>query len=187
MARDPVWKSTGTLAWTEHDGPGRPPAPGSPALWLAMAGVLSVVFSTMIIAAVLCPDHRAWVQALGSVALFGTATATIALLRGWSSAPLITLATAAVGVVIGGIDAQHDPVRGGLIAVAFLLVVGSALLSYRRRVSLARWQRRTLAAADEPVAEPTEAPAAPKTPPIAQEELGSGRTPGSDHQVTTSR
>lgn len=154
MAQNVVWQDSEQVAWTEHDGPGRPPAAASRQLWLALAGVLAVVFSAMMFADVLCPEHRAWVQALGSVALLGSATSAIALLRGWSAAPLLTLATAATGVPIGLIDAQHDPSRGRLVALAFAVcVVGSSVL-WARQLVIARWSRRTLAAG----------PAAPVSP-----------------------
>jgi hypothetical protein len=163
MTRQAVWQDSEQVAWTEHDGPGRPPAAASRNLWLALAGVLAVVFSAMMFTDVLCPEHRAWVQALGSVALLGSATSAVALLRGWSAAPLLTLATAATGVPIGLIDAQHDPTRGRLVALAFAVCVAGSFVLWARQLMITRWSRRVLATGSAAPIEALE-PAAPVAP-----------------------
>ena len=163
MSRTTGWNSTEQLAWTGHDGPGRPPSATIRPLWLGLAAVLSIVFAGLILSDSLCPEHRAWVQALGAVALIGTATSVVALLRGWAAAPVITLVSASAGVAIGVIDATHDATRGRAIAVAFgITIVGAAVL-YARQLVAARWARRALAEgrthADGRAAhEPTSAP-----------------------------
>jgi hypothetical protein len=137
---DPTWKSSEPLAWTDHDGPGRGPSAGGRALWFAVAAVLAAVFSGLVFWDVLCPEHRAWVQVLGVVAMFGTATSVVALVRGWAGAPVLTLVSAAAGVAIGVIDAAHDPARGWFVAVAFAVSVMGGLSMYVRQVRLARWE-----------------------------------------------
>ena len=180
MESNAVWKAGESLAWTEHDGPGRPPAAGGRALWLALAAVLGIVFSTLVFADVLCPEHRAWVQALGGVALFGSATTVVALVRGWAAAPVITLVAALNGVAIGVIDAQHEPVRGSLVAAAFVATVAGATVLYLRQLRLARWEREALApsvAAEAPAgldAAPAPEPGRPADP-VAPHEVITGR------------
>jgi hypothetical protein len=164
MARHVVWQDSEQVAWTEHDGPGRPPAAASRNLWLALAGVLAVVFSAMMFTDVLCPEHRAWVQTLGSFALLGSATSAIALLRAWSAAPLLTLATAATGVPIGLIDAQHDPTRGRLVALAFAVCVVGSFALWARQMTITRWSRHTLATGAPAPVEGLELPASAATP-----------------------
>src|SRR4051794_9749739 len=98
------WRASEQLAWTEHDGPSRPPRGSHPALNLILAGVLATVFAGMVFTDTLCPDHRAAVQVLGTVALAGCVASAIALARGWALAPAITVGTAVIGVVIGYLD-----------------------------------------------------------------------------------
>ena len=139
------WRSTEVLAWTEREGPGRPPAGPSRLLSAGMAGTLGVVLTGILATDTLCPEHRALVQAIGGLAIVGTVVAMVALLRQSPSAPLITLATALAGVAIGVIDAVHDPGRGTFIAVGFGLVVLGACVVAWRQLSLARWERSALA------------------------------------------
>lgn len=121
-----TWTSTEVLAFTENDGPGRPPA-GPPA-WMtgSLAGVLGVSFTGLLAADTLCPDHRTWVQSLGLVALMSIGAAVVSLLRGWAAAPILTVLAGVAGVGIGVLDAAHDPARGRLIA---LLFTGATLLA----------------------------------------------------------
>jgi hypothetical protein len=140
MDANPTWKTSEPLAWTDHDGPGRGPSAGGRGLWFAVAAVLAAVFSGLLFWDVLCPEHRAWVQALGVVAMFGTATSVVALVRGWAGAPVLTLVSAGAGVAIGVIDAVHDPARGWFVAVAFAISVMGGLSMYVRQRRLARWE-----------------------------------------------
>jgi hypothetical protein len=180
-----MWNPGEQLAWTEHDGPGRPPSSANRALWLVLAAVLAIVFTGMVFTDVLCPEHRAWVQALGGIALFGTATSVVALVRGWASAPLITLASAANGVAIGLIDAAHDPARGRLVALAFGLAVAGALALYTRQLLLARWERRVLAASPHT---PLPRFDAPVPPPAADgDTTADGRVTVAADEVTAPR
>ena len=158
------WRSTEVLAWTEREGPGRPPAGPSRLLSAGMAGTLGVVFVGILATDALCPEHRALVQAIGGLAVVGTVVAMIGLVRQSPSAPVVTVATALAGVAIGVIDAAHDPGRGTFIALGFGLVVLGACAVAWRQLSLARWERTALAGlrrggAVEPV-EPAPTPAA---------------------------
>ena len=139
------WRSDEVLAWTEREGPGRPPA--APSRWVAtgLAAGLGAVLVGMLSTDALCPDHRAWVQALGSVALLGVIVAIVGLVRRSAIALPTTLVTAGLGVVIGFIDAVHDPTRGHLIAMGFGLAgVASAWMAFRQ-LRLLRWERRVYA------------------------------------------
>lgn len=147
MTTSSRWTSSEVLAWSEHDGPGRAPGGTGRALWFVLAGVLSTVFAGMILTDTLCPEHRALVRTLGVVALFGTGTAIVGLVRGWAGAPVITLLSALVGVSIGVIDASHDPGRGWLIAAAFAFTVSAAGFLCLRQLTVRRWEREQLTVA----------------------------------------
>lgn len=136
------WRSDEVLAWTEGDGPGRPPRGPNRVAWLAMSATLAAIFIGVTMTDTLCPEHRAWVQALGSLALLGSVLSIIGLARGWASAPLTTSFAAVAGVAIGLIDAIHSPTRGALLAVAFgVVAVGGAWLAIRQAAFL-RWDRQ---------------------------------------------
>jgi hypothetical protein len=159
MAR-PEWRSTQVLAWTDQEGPGRPPPAPSAAVWTAAAATLGVVFSVFMFTDALCPEHRAWVQTLAGIAILGVVTSAVGLVRGWAGAPLLTVACAALGGVIGLIDAAHSPVRGGFIAGAFLVALVLSGWLAVRQVPLVRWDHR-LVRDTAPAAEPVvQAPAA---------------------------
>ncbi len=136
------WRSTQLLAWTDHDGPGRPPHGASGSLWTATAATLGVVFSVILFTDTLCPEHRAWVQSLAALAFVGVVASIVGLLRGWASAPLLTVVSAALGSVIGLIDAVHAPLRGGFIAAGFAVAVVSSAWLALRQVPLLSWDRR---------------------------------------------
>ncbi|MGH9178046.1 MAG: hypothetical protein ACRD0N_05775 [Acidimicrobiales bacterium] len=141
MARS-EWRSTQVLAWTDQEGPARPPRVASVGLWAATAATLAVVFSVIMFTDALCPEHRAWVQTLGGLAVVGVVASMVGLLRGWASAPLLTVCSAALGAAIGLIDAIHSPVRGGFIAAAFAVALVLSGWLALRQVPLLRWDRR---------------------------------------------
>jgi hypothetical protein len=148
------WRSTERLAWTGHDGPTRPPPGFRPFLQGALAIVLAAVFTGMVMTDALCPDHRAWVQGLGSIALIGCVASTVALVRGWAIAPVITLGTTLIGVAIGVIDAEHDATRGWLIAASFTVaLVGAAGMGFKQ-LRLRSWERQQSAIAS--IEDPTD-------------------------------
>lgn len=177
MPSEPQWRSDEVLAWTDHDGPRRGPAGASRVVWFALAGIMGAVFAGMYLSDTLCPEHRAWVRTLGALALIGTATAAVGLVRGWAGAPLITLGAASIGVVIGIIDAAHDPARGSVIAVAFGVALATAAFLCVRQHFMAQWEQHELAPAtrsagrvpaSSPHATPaTAAPAAADARPVA--------------------
>ena len=159
-------RSTEVLAWTERDGPGRPPAGPSRLLSAGMAGALGVVFVGILATDALCPEHRALVQAIAGMAVVSTVLAIVALVRQSPTAPLLTLTTALAGVSIGAIDAIHDPGRGTFIALGFGLVVFGACALTWRQLRLSRWERAAMAGLRGPNAEtglPVETPAAVET------------------------
>lgn len=138
------WRTGYVLAWTESDGPGRPPAGPRRTLSYALAGAMGVVFSGILFTDTLCPEHRTWVQLLASVAFVGTVVAIVGLVREWASAAAWTLCSAVAGVAIGVLDAAHAPGRGRLVAAGFAVVaVGAAVLALSQ-LRVARWERRVL-------------------------------------------
>jgi hypothetical protein len=161
------WRSDEVLAWTEREGPGRPPVGPHWMLCTALAATLGVIFVGMLGSDALCPEHRAWVEGLAGLALMGTVTAIAGLARGWSSAPLVTLLTAVGGVAIGFIDAAHDPTRGRLIALGFGVVTVLACWLAWRQLRLARWDRSLAASLHLPGTEEPWA-TAPGTDPVPE-------------------
>jgi hypothetical protein len=149
----PERRSTQVLAWTDQEGPGRPPRAPSAGVWTATAATLGVVFSVFMFTDALCPEHRAWVQTLAGLALLGVVTSAVGLVRGWAAAPLLTVACAALGGVIGLIDAAHSPLRGGFIAGAFAVALVLSGWLAVRQIPLRRWDRR-LVRDTAPAAEP---------------------------------
>jgi hypothetical protein len=135
------WVSGPVLAWTDSEGPQRPPDGGGRLVPGALAGTLGVVFLGMLGTDVLCPEHRALVQGFATLAIVGIVVAIVGLLRGWALAPFTTLASALAGVAIGVIDTAHDPSRGRIVAVAFGVVAAGAAFLAVRQVALARWDR----------------------------------------------
>jgi hypothetical protein len=135
------WRSDGVVAWTDRDGPGRPPAGPGSGLTTALSAGLAILFSGILFTDMLCPEHRIWVQVLGSVALFGAGVAAIGLARGWASAAFLALPTTVCGMAVGLIDSVHAAERGRIVAVAFaLLTIGAGWLMWRQ-VVLLNWDR----------------------------------------------
>lgn len=145
------WQQTEVLAWTENDSPGRPPR--SPSRWLtgSVAATLAVTLTGIIATDALCPDHRAWVQGLASLAIVGAVVAIAQSLRDQPSAPLFAMGSAVVGIAIGLIDAAHDPGRGMLIALGFAVAgLGSSIVAFRMD-QLSRWGAKLAEAHVAPV------------------------------------
>lgn len=132
------WQSGEVLAWSEGDGPGRPPVASR---WIVggVAVALTATLTGIITTDALCPDHRAWVQTLASVAIFSAAVAIFQVVRGQASAVVFALVSSVLGVAIGFIDAIHDPTRGMLISLGFALAgVGGVVVAFRMQ-QLAKW------------------------------------------------
>lgn len=169
------WRSGQLLAWTERDGPGRPPAGPSRTLAVTVAASLGVVFAAVLSTDALCPEHRAWIDGLATFALLGAGFAIVGLVRGWVLAPALTLLTALCGVAMGVIDASHDATRGSALAVAFgAVAVLTAGLGWRQQV-LRRWDRHIQSAliganvpeASSPLSQGTERQADSAARPVA--------------------
>ena len=141
-----MWRSSEVLAWTGGDGPGRPPRGPSVLLTGSLAAVLGVSHVAMMLSDTLCPEHRAWVFGLAGGAFVASVVAVVGLLRGAASSALWTVVAASCGIAIGVIDATHDPGRGRLIALAFVVAaqVGAVVAGWQ--LVLWRWERRTMAA-----------------------------------------
>ena len=133
------WRSGEVLAFTEREGPGRPPA--GPSRWATgtLAAVLGVTFAGLFTSDSLCADHRVWVEALAGVAFVGAVAALVALWRGWAAAPFLTLVASVPGIAIGMLDSVHAPTRGRLVTVGFALVTVLAGVMTWRAWRLTRW------------------------------------------------
>lgn len=141
-AKGTEWREVETFAWTEGDGPGRPPRGPNRLLTTLVGGGLAAAFTAMLATDTLCPEHRAWVMTLATLALVATVVASVGLLRGWAiAAPLAVVATAS-GMAIGAIDAAHSVQRGRAITAAFAVLSVGALVLLGRQVELLRWDRQ---------------------------------------------
>jgi hypothetical protein len=135
------WRSDGVVAWTEREGPGRPPAGPGRGLTTALSAGLAVLFCGILFTDLLCPEHRLWVQALGAAAIVGAVVTAIGLARGWGSAAIVALPTTVCGVAVGLIDSVHAIERGRIVAVAFALLTLGAIWLMWRQVVLFAWDR----------------------------------------------
>ncbi|HEY8547142.1 MAG TPA: hypothetical protein VIL36_18910 [Acidimicrobiales bacterium] len=136
------WREVETFAWTEGDGPGRPPGGPNRLLTTVVGGGLAAAFTAMIATDTLCPEHRAWVMTLATLALAATVTAAVGLLRGWAIAGPLALVATVSGMAIGMIDAVHDVQRGRAITATFAALTAGALVLLGRQVALLRWERQ---------------------------------------------
>jgi len=100
---------------------------------------LTVTLAGILASDALCPDHRAWVQTLASVAIVGAVVAIVQVVRGQASAALFALGASLVGIAIGVIDAVHDPGRGTLIAIGFAAAAAGSAAIALRMGSVTRW------------------------------------------------
>ena len=137
-----MWKSGEVLAYTEREGPGRPPAASSAWLTGALIGIVGVTFTGVLLSDGLCPDHRAWVQGLATIGLISMVGAVIGLVRGWAIAPVLTLFASSLGVAIGLLDAVHAATRGRLIALAFAVAFALAAAAAFRARNLHLWDAK---------------------------------------------
>lgn len=142
MARDGEWRSREVIAWTDNDGPGRPPEGLGRVVPYVLAIALGVVFVGMLGSDTLCPEHRAWVMILGAVGIVGTGAAIVGLVQGWAVSPLLTVGVSVIGLAIGLIDATHDPTRGRLIALGFGISAVLASVLAVAALRLTAWEHR---------------------------------------------
>ena len=136
------WQTTEVVAWTVHDGPPPAPAAGPRRMWASAAGALAFAFTAIFLTDVICPEYEIWVDP--ALALTGAGVSIAGLLLGWSKAPLLTVATAPLGIGVGLNDAIHAPQRGGTIAAAFLVAMVVSAWLAARQVRLVAWDRSLL-------------------------------------------
>src|SRR5882762_7632406 len=104
-SRHSVWRSSEVLAYTESEGPGRPPKGPSALTLAALAMILGATFVGAITSTGICEEHRVLVEILAGAAIFGVAAALLALWREWAAGPFITFISSVAGISIGIIDA----------------------------------------------------------------------------------
>jgi len=136
------WRSDETLAWTNRDGVTPPPQGVNRWLLGSIALSLSGVWIGMISTDALCPDHRLWVQTLGTVAFVAAITAIAGLIghRAWAS--VAALGSALFGIAVGFIDMVHSPTRGAVLAISFAVVAVAVLVAAVPQLRSALWFRR---------------------------------------------
>ena len=188
MSRSVSWRSTERLAWTEREGPGRPPGGVGPWYLASLATILGSALGVILFSDTLCPEHRAWVQMLGTVGVAVSIAAFVALMRNSASGPLLTLAGAVAGVGIGGIDALHAPLRGSIVLGAFLLLAVLTAWPLFVEARAAAWTRkvaRDLRPVDPAsVEQPT---VAVPEPTMLTESISEPAPALSDHEVNADR
>ncbi|MDH3294836.1 MAG: hypothetical protein OER95_11015 [Acidimicrobiia bacterium] len=140
--------SNDILAWTTKDGVTRPPAGIKPAILGGTALAMTGIWIGLLSVDTLCPEHRAWVEALATGALVASGAAIVGLLRQRSWSATFALLSAGLGIAIGVIDAVHDPTRGALIAIGFTAVAAVLALTVVRQFRGAAWARRAAAELD---------------------------------------
>jgi hypothetical protein len=149
VSQGPHWRSGEVLAYTEREGPGRPPRGPSIVTTGSLAAATGVALIGLLSIDQLCAVHRVVVQVLASVVVCGAVIAIIGLIHGWPSAPLTTLIACSAAVVIGGIDAVHAPTASRFIVMSFGAAAAvAAALAWRLRL-MAHWDS-ALDAADLP-------------------------------------
>lgn|ERR671912_144804 len=136
------WRSGDTLAWTRRDGVTPPPKGAHRGLLASVALSLTGVWIGMIATDALCPDHRLWVQSLGTVALVASVWAIVGLIGQRAWAVLAALASALFGIAVGVIDMVHSPTRGAIVSIAFAVVALGVLVAAVPVLRSALWMRR---------------------------------------------
>jgi hypothetical protein len=187
MSRSVSWRSTERLAWTEREGPGRPPGGVRPWYLASLATIMGSVLGVILFADTLCPEHRAWVQVLGSVGIAVSIAAFVALMRNSASGPVLTLAGAVAGIGIGALDALHSPLRGGIVLGAFSLLAIMTAWPLFVEARAAAWTHRVTREL-RPVPTPVEQPnGAESQPTNFSHSIEPALEAPSDHQVNADR
>lgn len=156
------WRTTGELAFTTADGPGRPPRGVRPGLLLAAGTIAGTALGVILFTDSLCPEHRMQVRLLGAVGIAVALMSIVASVRGSAGAPVLTLAAAVAGAGIGALDTLHSPVRGSFVLVAFIAVVALAAWPLAVQLRQSRWGRAN-AVRDDRDDEESDVIAAPAT------------------------
>src|ERR687897_318720 len=136
------WRSGDTLAGTRRDGVTPPPKGAHRGLLASVALSLTGVWIGMIATDALCPDHRLWVQSLGTVALVASVWAIVGLIGQRAWAVLAALASALFGIAVGVIDMVHSPTRGAILSIVFAVVALGVLVAAVPVLRSALWMRR---------------------------------------------
>jgi hypothetical protein len=136
------WRSGDTLAWTGRDGVTPPPKGANRWLLGSLALSLSGVWIGMISTDALCPDHRLWVQTLGTVAMAAAVWAIVGLVGQRSWAVVAALASALFGIAVGFIDMVHSATRGAILSISFAIVAVGVLIAAVPVLRSALWLRR---------------------------------------------
>lgn len=129
---DREWRATEVLAYTAHDGPERPPSEPSTLLIGALGCTLIAATIGVLAANGLCEEHRAWVQVLAGVSLATAVMALVMLVRSSAAAPAATIVAAVPGIMIGALDAVHEPTRGAIVSAGFAVAALLAATVARR-------------------------------------------------------
>jgi hypothetical protein len=158
MGRSVSWRSTERLAWTEREGPGRPPRGVGPWYLASLATVLGAALGVILFSDTLCPEHRAWVLALGTIGIALSIAAFAALLRNSASGPVLALAGAVAGIGIGALDALHAPLRGSFVLGAFVVLALMTAWPLWVEARAAAWTHR-VAHELRPISQPQAVPA----------------------------
>jgi len=106
-------------------------------LALSLSGVWIAMMSTD----ALCPDHRLWVDTLGTVAFAAAIWAIVGLIGQRSWAMLAALASALFGIACGFIDMVHSPTRGAILSIVFAVVAIGVLIAAVPVLRSALWMR----------------------------------------------
>lgn len=137
-----TWNRTGRTAWTEHDGPGRPPS-GVPRWYTPLvAAALGTSLAVVIGGDALCPEHRVVVRALGVIGLALCIGALVSALRWSAASPSLTVGAAITGLALAAVDAAHSPLRGTLVMTAFACALLLASVPLAVHVRAVRWANR---------------------------------------------
>ena len=136
------WRSGDTLAWTSRDGVTPPPKGANRWLLGSLALSLTGVWIAMVSTDALCPDHRLWVDTLGTVSFAAAVWAIVGLVGQRSWAMLAALASALFGIACGIIDMVHSPTRGAVLSIVFAVVAVGVLIAAVPVLRSALWMRR---------------------------------------------
>jgi hypothetical protein len=149
-----------------------------------MGSVLGVI----LFSDTLCPEHRAWVQVLGTVGIAVSIAAFVALMRNSASGPVLTLAGAVAGIGIGALDALHSPLRGGVVLGAFSLLAIMTAWPLFVEARAAAWTHRVTRELRPVDPTPTQQPAVAVPPQtILADTIDAAALAAPDHEVNADR
>ncbi len=142
MNKPAQWNATEQLAWTEHEGPGRPPAGLPRRILIGLSVTMGVALGAIIGGDSLCPEHRLWIRLVGVIGIAATGAAVVSALRGGAASIRLSLAASVSGMFIGAIDAEHAHTRGLFVFAGFFVAFLLTLVGSRRERAGARWADR---------------------------------------------